>query len=754
MHFHLRADCKTESSTGCQPVLCLLQPRWLCYGGFEMRSSKIPSLALRVAVLAACLLGLATAARAEDQLLAKYCVACHGKGEPEASLNLASMRNLTPFRRAAVWHQVRKRIAVGEMPPDGETQPTNEERKRLITFAEDVIAGYTLDGHPDPGPLNPRRLNVREHMNAFRDLAIPKDRPQPRRAKYETKKDGSVNLYHAIIPPPEHPCAFVTRALPPDTQEDGGFDSIGENLSIPPFLMDKYFRASGKLLDDCYSLRGKDEHGRYQWRLRERVEKAEKGQLPRGVKTRREVVVAVLQDFASRAFRRPVTIEEAEKYATLFDVGQEEGEDFESSIRMSLQAILVSPRFAVLWADDADVGRALLPVAASAQEATGKSARPTATVRPLDDYELATRLSIFLWSSIPDRELSELAEQRKLQDDAILEQQVRRMLNDQRITDGLHPGFLCQWLQLDHLDRSAPNSERYPEYFQENLAELMKQELLLFTDVMLVEDRSILEFIDADWGFVCYPLAQHYGIENFKGKKPPNNAAPPWYRIKFFDKRRGGVLTMGKVLTGTSQPTRTSPVHRGKWILETILGAPPPPPPPDVDNVLKEESADGKVNLTVPQLLAKHRENPACYACHQRIDPLGLAFENFDPTGRWRDTDQGQPIDARGVLVDGAKFDGIEGLKTLLISRKEEFARCFVEQMLAYALGRKLEFYDEPTVTRIVQAVAKDDYKFSRVVVEVAKSYPFRHRRDNETRNPKSETRNKSEFQNTNDRNE
>ena len=555
---------------------------------------KISSLALRVIVLAACSLCLATIARAEDQLLAKYCIACHEKGEPEAALNLAALKNLSPFRHAAMWHQIRKRLVAGEMPPDGETQPTNEERKRLITFAEDVIADYTLNGHPDPGPLNPRRLNVREHMNVFRDLAIPKDRAQPRRAKYETKKDGSVNLYHAIIPPPEHPCAFVARALPPDTR-DGGFDSIGENLSIPPFLMEKYFRASRKLLDDCFSLRGKDEHGRYQWRLREAVEKAGSGSLPRGIKTRREVVLVLLQDFASRAFRRPVTAEEAEKYARLFDLSQSKGEDFESSIRLALQAILVSPHFVILWADDQ------ITVARSASEAETGNVHPEdpslarrVTVRPLDDYGLATRLSIFLWSSIPDRELSELAEQGKLQDNAILEQQVRRMLNDQRITDGLHPGFLCQWLQLDHLDRSAPDSKRYPQYFQDNLAELMKQELLLFTDVMLVEDRSILEFIDADWGFVCYPLAQHYGIENFKGKKPPNNAAPSWYRIQFSEKRRGGVLTMGKVLTGTSQPTRTSPVHRGKWILETILGAPPPPPPPDVDNVLKEESAGEK----------------------------------------------------------------------------------------------------------------------------------------------------------------
>jgi hypothetical protein len=190
---------------------------------------------------------------------------------------------------------------------------------------------------------------------------------------------------------------------------------------------------------------------------------------------------------------------------------------------------------------------------------------------------------------------------------------------------------------------------------------------------------------------------------------------------------------MGKVLIGTSQPTRTSPVHRGKWVLETILGTPPPPPPPEVDNVLKEEP-DGKKKLTVPQLMARHRDNPSCVACHQMIDPLGLAFESFDPTGKWRDKDQDQPIDTRGELIDGTKFNGVAELKTVLMTRKDEFTRGFVEKMLTYALGRKLDYYDVATVNRITQAVKDDGYKFSRVVIEVARSYPFRNCRASETR--------------------
>jgi hypothetical protein len=359
--------------------------------------------------------------------------------------------------------------------------------------------------------------------------------------------------------------------------------------------------------------------------------------------------------------------------------------------------------------------------------------KETGLVRPLDDFELATRLSYFLWSSLPDQELFQAAQQGRLQDPEALEKQVRRMLNDRRVTDGLIDGFLCQWLQLAKLDRSAPDADKYPLYFQNNLGDLMKQELLLFADAILVEDRGIMEFIDSDWGFLCYPLAQHYGIRHFPGKKPSSNAQPPWYRIKYPDKKRGGVLTMGKVLTGTSQPVRTSPVHRGKWVLETILGTPPPPPPPDVDNQLKDEHEDGKKNLTVPQRLAKHRSNPACFSCHQMIDPLGMAFESFDPVGKWRDMDQEQPVDSRGMLVDGRKFNGIEELKKLLVERKEDFVRSFVEQMLAYAMGRKLEYYDARTVKQITKAVLEDDCKLTRVIVEVAKSYPFRNQRVKET---------------------
>jgi hypothetical protein len=644
------------------------------------------------------------------RLLSRYCGSCHGEKKSRSGLNLAA---LPAGKNLEVWKLVLERMRARQMPPPDRLQPTAKEREQITAWIEDHFAKHTLGGHPDPGPLHPRRLNAREHSNTFRDLAIVNGNSRPRRVSYTPTKKGPISLYDAVIPPPEHSCAFVARTLPQDTN-DGGFDTISDNLSIQPFLMEKYLRCGKTLLDDAFTLNPK--RGRsYQWPLYHDLVKLEKGPRAKTV-TFRQALAAFLKEFASRAFRRPVTVEEVEKYAKLYDAGQKRGEDFATAIRLPIQAILASSRFVVLWSDAGTAPR-----------------QDAAPVRPLDDYELAARLSYFLWSSLPDRELFQAASRRRLHDPKVLEAQVCRMLKDRRVTTGLHEGFLCQWLQLARLERNAPDAEQYPFYFKDNLAELMKQELLLFTDAILVEDRSILEFIDTDWGLLCYPLAQHYGVDGFPGKKPPSNVQPPWYRIKWPNRRRGGVLAMGIVLTGTSQPVRTSPVHRGKWVLETILGTPPPPPPANVDNQLKEDREDNKKPLTVPQRLAKHRDNPACVSCHRLIDPLGMALENFDLVGRWRAKDQDKPVDARGTLVDGKKFTGIVELKELLLSRKEDFVRCLVEKMLAYALGRKLEFYDIVTVKKITQAVVKDRCRFSRLVVEVTLSYPFRHRRVKES---------------------
>ena len=642
-------------------------------------------------------------------LQAKYCFSCHGATKPKGGIDLASRKGT---EKPHAWKEVWERLRSRQMPPLGKPQPTAGERERMVAWIESVFAHETLDGQADPGPLRPRRLNAREYINTVRDLFVTGGKPSVRKTSFEPLKDGRISLYR-MFPPPEHPTHFVTRFLPQDTS-DGGFDTLAESLTIPPFFVEKHLRATKVLLDEMVTVNA-SRSSSYQWTLYAGLLKLEKGPAPKN-KTQRQLVAEFLRDFASRAFHRPVTADEAEKYTKLFDQAQAKKEDFESSLRLPLQAILVSSNFLILWHD-----------------APRREARRGAShhIKLLSDHELAARLSYFLWSSLPDEALIKLADKGQLRDEKVFDAQVRRMIGDWRSRDGLLFGFLMQWLQLDRLDRAQPDADKYPAYFQNNLGDQMTQELLMFADAIMVEDRSILEFIDADWGFLSYPLAEHYGVKNFPGKKTGGDQ-PPWYRVKYADKRRGGVLTMGKVLIGTSQPTRTSPVHRGKWVLETILGTPPPPPPPEVDNVLKEEPY-GKKKLTVPQLMARHRDNPSCIACHQMIDPLGLAFESFDPTGKWRDKDQDQPIDTRGELIDGTKFNGVAELKTVLMTRKDEFTHGFVEKMLTYALGRKLDYYDVATVNRITQAVKDDGYKFSRVVIEVARSYPFRNCRASET---------------------
>lgn len=636
-------------------------------------------------------------------LLTKYCQSCHGATKPKGGIDLASRKGT---EKPPAWREIWERLRSRQMPPSGQPQPTVAERERMLTWIERVFASPTIGGQPDPGPLRPRRLNARESTNTVRDLFVTGGKPSVRKTSFEPLKDGRISMYR-MFPPPEHPTQFLVRFLPQDTS-DGGFDTLAENLTLPPFFVEKHLRATKVLLDEMYTVNA-GRSSSYQWPMYSTLLRIEKGPAPKN-KTQRQVVAEFLRDVASRAFRRPVSAEEAEKFAKLFDQAKAKGEDFESSIRLPLQAILVSSNFTILWSD---------------QHPSRLSGEGKASVRPLNDHELAARLSYFLWSTTPDQELIKLADKGRLRDEKEFDAQVRRMMGDWRSRDGLLLGFLAQWLQLDRLDRAQPDADKYPAYFQNNLGDQMTQELLLFADAIVVEDRSILEFIDADWGFLSYPLAEHYGVKDFPGKKTSSDQ-PPWYRVKYSDKRRGGVLTMGKVLIGTSQPLRTSPVHRGKWVLETILGTPPPPPPPEVDNVLKEEP-DAKKKLTVPQLMARHRDNPSCVECHRMIDPLGLVFENFDPTGKWRDKDQGQPIDTRGELIDGAKFNGVTELKAILLARKDEFTRGFVEKMLTYALGRKLDYYDIATVNRITQAVKDDGYKFSRVVIEVARSYPFRN---------------------------
>jgi hypothetical protein len=332
--------------------------------------------------------------------------------------------------------------------------------------------------------------------------------------------------------------------------------------------------------------------------------------------------------------------------------------------------------------------------------------------------ELASRLSFFLWSSIPDDELLDLAVRGKLKDPATLEQQVRRMLGNPR-SRALVTNFAGQWLYLRNLSGTLPSPTEFPE-FDDNLRQAFRSETELLFENIMRENRSVVDLLDADYTFVNERLARHYGIPNIYGDH--------FRRVTISDNNRRGLLGHGSILTVTSHTTRTSPVLRGKWILDNFLGAPPPPPPPDVPP-FNEDQPEGKV-LSMRERMEQHRKNPACASCHSRMDPLGLALENFDAVGVWRTHEEGNtPIDASGTLPDGTKFDSPAGLRKALLARPERFVQTMTEKLLTYAVGRSLEYYDAPAVRAIVRQAAGKDYRFSDLMLGVVKSIPFQMKR-------------------------
>jgi hypothetical protein len=344
---------------------------------------------------------------------------------------------------------------------------------------------------------------------------------------------------------------------------------------------------------------------------------------------------------------------------------------------------------------------------------------PPGAAHAISNFELASRLSFFLWSSIPDDELLGLAERGRLKDPAVLEQQVRRMLADSRAKT-LVDNFAGQWLYLRNMATAAPDPDEFPE-FDENLRQAFQQETQLFFQDMLRENRSVLDLLDANYTFLNERLARHYGIPNVYGND--------FRRVMLSDAQRGGLLGQGSILTVTSYATRTSPTLRGKWLLENILGAPPPPPPPDVPS-LKDRGEDGKI-LSVRQQMEQHRASPVCSSCHSRMDPLGFALDNYDGIGRWRTASgaTNTPIDSSGVLPDGTKFQGPAELKKILLSRREQFVTTFTERLLTYALGRGVEYYDQPAVRKIVRGAAPGDYRWSSLISGIVQSTPFQMRR-------------------------
>jgi hypothetical protein len=405
----------------------------------------------------------------------------------------------------------------------------------------------------------------------------------------------------------------------------------------------------------------------------------------------------IVRGLASAAYRGPVNPQDLEDLMGFYEQGREKA-GFENGVRLALQAILASPRFLFRLEETPSTMRA------------GRPYR-------LNDIELASRLSFFLWGTVPDAELVKAALSGRLQTPELLEAQVRRMIEDPR-SEALATRFAAQWFRLQDLDKIIPDYLFYPDY-DFTLADGFRRETELFFDSLVREDRSILDLLTADYTFVNERVARHYGIPNVVGSRFQRVQVPGYRR---------GILGHGSILTLTSVSDRTSPVLRGKWVMEVLLGSPPPPPPPNVP-ALEDvaPSASGKL-LSVRERMEEHRKNPACTSCHKVIDPLGLALENFDPTGAWRIKDNEVPVDPAGVLYDGTAIDGPDGLRTALLRHKDAFLLSFTENLMTYALGRRVEYYDMPVVRGIVRDAETNGYRISSFIAGVVNSPPFRMR--------------------------
>ncbi len=601
-------------------------------------------------------------------LLQKYCFTCHSTQKKDGELDLEQYKTYAKaYDGRKVWDSVQSRYLSREMPPEGAPSPTDEERVILNEwFAEMVkVEGACNSVANDRntnfyrGHVMSRRLTRTEYANAVRDLL-------------------GVEI-------------DVSNLLPSDGSGGVGFDTTGDSLFLSPIHLENYIEASELIINQLWPDQPRPNDSQ---RLTTR--RNEFAALPiRDNELPREAAERVLKPLVRLAFRRPLEEGEVNRYLALYDLAINRGEGHLAGLRLALQGILVSPHFLFL--------------AEPEPENEG--------VYPLADHPLATRLSIFLWSSIPDENLLAAADEGELQTDAGLQKQVQRMLQDPRAL-ALGENFALQWLGLNPLGTTVrPDPKLFPE-FTDELADSMKTETATYIANLFKENRSLLELIDSDYTYVNEALAQLYGIPNVNGSE--------FRKVTLNDRRRGGVLTQASALTVSSYPLRTSPVLRGRWLLEEILGSRVPPPPPGVPSL--PEEGEGANHLSIREQLEKHRSQPQCMSCHVRMDPLGFGMENFDPIGRWRDEMAGIAIDASGKLPSGESFTGPAEMKTILLKRKNEVMRHLARKMYGFAIGRDLNKFDDCVIKGAVEKLQANDYKAAILVEHIALSYQFRHR--------------------------
>ena len=730
-------------------------------------------------------------------LLEKYCYSCHGNGKHKGDMVLDRFRTVEDILAdVKPWLSVLRTVNSGEMPPEDKPQPSAAERELLGQWIENTAFSGICE-NPDPGRVTIRRLNRAEYNNTIRDLLA---------VDFQPASDF------------------------PQDDVGYGFDNIGDVLSTPPILLEKYLSAADKIMETAIVLGGPKLGGPSQRFEGEKMEREGDlsaiypvGDVAMGLYREGEIFTSVnlnkagdyaikirawgqqagkdlpqmelridgtkhkvfhvragerrpqiyeftlrlevgthrigtaylnnfndpndpvpsrrdrnlyvdyieligplepqpypeshtriffagppqkkpevyareiIRRFITRAWRRPVSNEEITRSTALFTHAQKEGDTFEESIKLALEGALVSPHFLFRGEVQADPDN-------------------SKSVHLIDEFALASRLSYFLWSTMPDEELLKLAGKKVLRKN--LNAQVKRMMQDSR-SEALVQNFASQWLQTRALSNVAPAKNTFPS-FDEELRQAMGKETDLFFSSIMRGNRSVLDFIDGNYSFVNERLARHYGISGITG--------PEFQKVTFTDGRRGGILTHASILTLTSNPTRTSPVKRGKWILDNILGTPPPPAPPDVP--LLSEEKEIILSGSLRQRMEQHREAPLCASCHTRMDPIGFGFENFDGLGAWREMDGKFPVESGGKLVSGQSFDGPAELRKILKEQKRtEFLRCMAEKMLTFAIGRGLEYYDKCAIDNIVKDLEKDQFRFSALVNSVVGSAPFQMRR-------------------------
>lgn len=610
----------------------------------------------------------------EEQILPfleTHCFTCHGEADAEGGIALESYQEAADIERDSdVWETVVRVVSERQMPPAEEFPPGDAEIATFVAAVRAELASLDCAEGSFPGRVTVRRLNRPEYNNTIRDL---------------------VGI------------DFLPAADFPSDDVGNGFDNMGDVLSLPPLLLEKYLAAAEEIVAlgwaDADSRRKLFPHGLAEGD--DRVAVAKKN----------------LHAFASRAFRRPVDDEEFERLWSVVRFAHSAGSSAEEAVQTGYQAVLVSPHF-LFRVELGDDGASDVEPPREAGE-IAKADAPAEGVRPLSDWQIASRLSYFLWSSMPDETLFELAERGRLREPSVLLEQVDRMLDDPRSV-ALVDNFAGQWLQLRQLSQLTPDAGTFPT-FDDSLRSAMRRETELFFEALLRDDRSILEFLSADFTFVNGRLAAHYGIEGVQGDS--------FQRVSLPSGRRG-VLTQASILMLSSNPTRTSPVKRGKWVLDNILGEPPPPPPPGVESLDEGSEVLGSLRERMEQ----HRSNDACAVCHVRMDAIGFGLENFDPVGAWRDRDGRFAIDPSGTLPGGLSFDGPAELMEILLEQKQDaFCRCLTKKMLAYALGRGIVSQDRCTVNGIVEAVEQQDYRFRSLIKAIVTSDPFLFREVKET---------------------